>query len=343
VTFLQKSPGGARLQQVLWAASGSEAIQKALWAALAQNPERPMILATRYGFHGKKGLAGAVTGQESDPERDPRVRFISFPMEETEDLPPRERPYDPLPCRQELEALWAEHGSRIGTLITEPYLGGAGSYHPPAEYLRSLQEFCRARDILFLLDEVQANFGRTGRMFAFEAYGLEPDFVILGKGLGNGVPVAAVVGRQDVLGKLSYGVGSDTYSANPMSCAAVLATLESFAARDIMGHVRQVSPILEKGLRRLREFPFVRQVRGEPGGMVWGVEFAPYGQRSANDMAQAAVLAAYQGDGSPQATGIHLLGPLAGKVIRVAPPLVITLGQAEESCELFFTSLRRLR
>src|SRR5262249_8026007 len=147
-----------------------------------------MILATRHGFHGKKGLAGAVTGSESDPERDPRVRFISLPMEEKENFPARERPFDPLPYRREVDAVWQEHGQKLGTLITEPYLGGPGSYHPPAAYLQLLQAFCREHDLLFILDEVQSNFGRTSRLFAFEAYGLEPDFVVLGKGLGNGVP-----------------------------------------------------------------------------------------------------------------------------------------------------------
>src|SRR5579871_5592881 len=80
--LLQSRPGGKRLEQVLWAASGSEAIQKALWAALAHDRTRDVILATRFGFHGKKGLAGAVTGSEADHDRDPRVRFVSFPMAE---------------------------------------------------------------------------------------------------------------------------------------------------------------------------------------------------------------------------------------------------------------------
>jgi len=80
--LLRNAPGGRRMEKVLWAASGSEAIQKALWAALARDKKRDVILATRFGFHGKKGLAGAVTGSETDKERDPRVRFVPFPMRE---------------------------------------------------------------------------------------------------------------------------------------------------------------------------------------------------------------------------------------------------------------------
>src|SRR5438093_6860522 len=86
IEVLQGRRGGKRLDQVMWAASGSEAIQKALWAALARDRERDIIIATRHGFHGKKGLAGAVTGSEQDRERDPRVRFVSFPMAECADV-----------------------------------------------------------------------------------------------------------------------------------------------------------------------------------------------------------------------------------------------------------------
>ena len=93
-----------------------------------------------------------------------------------------------------------------------------------------LQAFCRENDLVFILDEVQSNFGRTGDLFAYETYGLEPDIVVLGKGLGNGVPVAAAVGRADLFASLDYGEASDTWSANPLCCAAVLATLDEFAA-----------------------------------------------------------------------------------------------------------------
>lgn len=268
LALLRASPGGGRMEQVMWAASGSEAIQKALWASLARDKTRPMILATRFGFHGKKGLANAVTGSESDSERDPRVRFVSFPMGECHDLSTRDSTFDPAPYRKELDALLHQFGRKIGVLITEPYLGGGGSYHPPKAYLQLLQKFCRDNDIVFILDEVQSNFGRTGELFAFSTYGLEPDLVVLGKGLGNGVPVAAAVGRSDIFGALDYGEGSDTWSANPLCCAAVLATLDSFAATDVLGEMRSNSAVIEHGLVALREFPFVANVRGENGGMV---------------------------------------------------------------------------
>jgi 4-aminobutyrate aminotransferase-like enzyme len=341
IAALRRSPGGQRMEQVLWAASGSEAIQKALWVGLARDRTRPMIVATRFGFHGKKGLAGAVTGSEQDAERDPRVRFVSFPMRECQDVANRDDPFDPAPYRRELDSLAQQFGRKLGVLITEPYLGGAGSYHPPKAYLQMLQAFCREMDIVFILDEVQANFGRTGNLFAFETYGIEPDIVVLGKGLGNGVPVAAAVGRRELFAALDYGEGSDTWSANPLCCAAVLATLDEFESRDVLGGAREASAVIEKGLVALKQLPFVANVRGERGGMVWGVESRDHDGRSASEWANNIVLACYRGD-TESGDGIHLLGPLAKKVVRIAPPLTITPMEARAAMDLMTRLLQSL-
>src|SRR5207248_1261012 len=212
--------------------------------------------------------------------RDPRVCFISFPMAECSDVSRRDHTVDLAPYRHELETLKQQCGRGLTCLITEPYLGGGGSYHPPKAYLQLLQRFCRDNDLVFVLDEVQSNFGRTGDLFAFETYGIEPDVVVLGKGLGNGVPVAAAVGPRELFASLDYGEGSDTWSANPLCCAAVLATLDEFAASDVLGHTRRVSAVVEAGLLRLKELPFVANVRGERGGMVWGVEMKEHAGRS---------------------------------------------------------------
>jgi 4-aminobutyrate aminotransferase-like enzyme len=326
IALMQRQPGGRRCEQVLWAASGSEAIQKALWAALDRRPGADIILSTRHGFHGKKGLSGAVTGCESDPERDPRVKFLTFPREECLNVSRRRQPIDLGPYASELDRLDHQYSGRIACLITEPYLGGGGSFHPQKEYVQLLARFCRARDILFILDEVQANFGRTGSLFAFTEYGVEPDIVVLGKGLGNGVAVSAAVGRADIFGTMHYGEGSDTWSANPLASAAVLATLDEYESSDVLDQARRLSRVLERGLLKLTELPVVAHVRGE--GVVWGVECAAVGGASADAVARACVEACYHGDA--QGRAIHLLGPLAGKVIRVSPPLVMPLPEAEE-------------
>lgn len=338
IRSLRGQPGGARMEQVMWAASGSEAIQKALWASLDRRQGEDVILATRYGFHGKKGLAGAVTGSEQDPHRDPRVRFIDFPRQECISVQRRRQGLDLGPYEAELERLWQELGSRICCLITEPYLGGGGSYHPQPEYLQLLERFCRRHDVIFILDEVQANFGRTGQMYAFTHYGVEPDIVVLGKGLGNGVPVSAACGRADLFAAMHYGEGSDTWSANPLASAAVLATLDEYETTDVLERARRLAEVIEAGLLRLTELDTVAHVRGE--GVVWGVECAAVGGATADDVANACVEACYLGD--EQARAIHLLGPLAGRVIRVSPPLVMPLDEAQIYLDVMYQLFRRV-
>ncbi len=327
---VQSFPGGSRLDTVMWAASGSEAVQKAIWASLHRDESRDIIIATRHGFHGKKGLAGAVTGSEKDHDRDPRVKFISFPMAECDDVSKCGDDIDLSKYEAELQALKAEYGSRLNCLITEPYLGGGGSYHPQKSYLKLLENFCRDNDVLLILDEVQSNFGRTGCMYAFETYGIEPDIVCLGKGLGNGVPVSAAVGRGDVFASLKYGEGSDTWSANPLACAAVIATLDEFEETDVLENTNRLSKQFVAGLERLKETGLICKVRGE--GMVFGIECARVGDVSAEDVANKIVEACYLGEAGGD--GIHLLGPLANTVIRISPPMTMTGSEATESLDL---------
>ncbi|MCH2203617.1 MAG: aminotransferase class III-fold pyridoxal phosphate-dependent enzyme [Fuerstiella sp.] len=335
---LRSESGGKRMEQVLWAASGSEAAQKALWACMSRRSGSDMILATRGGFHGKKGLAGAVTGSEEDSERDSRVRFISFPKEECGSIERRSRPIDLQPYRDELQQLADEFGDRLCCLITEPYLGGGGSYHPQPEYLQMLEQFCRDQDIAFVLDEIQANFGRTGSMYAFTQYAVEPDIVLLGKGLGNGIPVDAAVGRADLFAGLGYGEASDTWSGHPLGCAAVLATLDEFESGQVVTRSIPLSGVLQEGLQKLCELPVVAAVRGE--GTVWGVECANVSKVSASQIAMRAVEACYRGNDTGDA--IHLLGPLAGCVIRVAPPLTMAPEEAKHYLQVMYDILSQL-
>ncbi|MCX5757068.1 MAG: aminotransferase class III-fold pyridoxal phosphate-dependent enzyme, partial [Candidatus Hydrogenedentes bacterium] len=311
---LIKSMRNPKAQKVLWAASGSEGIQKAMWAALHRYPGRPIMVATRGGFHGKKGLAGDVTGETST---NPNVRWISFPMYEKK---------PPAFYQAELDALARADPGQIALLITEPYLGAKGSFHPPKWYHKLLQAWCDKHDVALIFDEVQACHGRTGRMYGFQTYGIRPDLVVLGKGLGNGEPVAAVAGRADLIDSLRYGEASDTYSGNPRACAAVCATFDVFKQERIVDNCRAMAKIMKRGLNDLmKRFPFIGAVRGE--GLVYGVEMCD------DATANRCVLEAYYGTGK---LGVHFLGPLAGKVLRVSPPLVVT----ESELEAAFAVLR---
>lgn len=317
---LIKSMNYPKAQKVLWAASGSEGIQKAMWCALHRHPERPYMVATRGGFHGKKGLAGDVTG-ESSPN--PNVLFVSFPMYE-------EKP--PAFYQQELDALAETYRGRIALLITEPYLGAKGSFHPPKWYHQLLQAWCEKHDIAFILDEVQSCHGRTGEMYAFQTYGIQPDLVVLGKGVANGEPAAAAVGRADLIDTLDYGEASDTYSGNPRACAAICATFDVFKKERIVRHARKMGTRMQRRLNGLiGRFPFVKAVRGE--GLVYGVEIVD------DATANQCVLEAYLGTGRK---GVHFLGPLAGKVLRVSPPLIITKSELDEAFAIIETAWKHI-
>lgn len=314
------STGLAKMERVLWAASGSEAIQKALWAALDRDPERRIILGSRHGFHGKKGLAGEVSG-ESSPN--PNVRFFAMPMDEDW---PQSRYED------ELAALGAEWGNQLAAVITEPYLGAAGSWHPPAWYHPMVQRFCEEHGAALIWDEVQSCHGRTGHMYAFQGHGVEPDLLVLGKGVANGEPCAAVLGRGAYIDALDYGEASDTFSGNPRACAAVCAVLDVFEEDGIVDQCRQVAPYCREKLEELAAaFPFLTAVRGE--GLVFGLEC------ESPEAARACVLEAYRGDG---AKGVHFLGPLARQVLRVSPPLVITRAELDEAFALLHAAFGRV-
>jgi 4-aminobutyrate aminotransferase-like enzyme len=310
----------SKAQKLFWAASGSEGIQKAMWAAQHKYPERPILLATRYGFHGKKGLAGDVTGSES---LNPNVRFISFPMKEEK---PQEFYQD------ELDAFAEEYEDQIALVITEPYLGAAGSFHPPKWYHQMLQAWCEQHGIVFIFDEVQACHGRTGNMYAYESYEVQPDLVVLGKGIANGEPAAAVVGRAELIDAMAYGEASDTFSGNPRACAAICAVLDVFEQDGIVEKARAAAKIVGERLCALPDkFPFVTTVRGE--GLVYGIEIEN------DELANRCVLEAYYGIGD---IGVHLLGPLAGKVLRVSPPLVITESEIDEAFAIIEEAWQRI-
>ena len=307
-------------QKLLWAASGSEGIQKAMWTALHLHPNRPIMVGTRYGFHGKKGLAGDISGEAS---KNPNVRFISFPMDD-------ERPQDYY--QAELDTLAEAYPNKIALVITEPYLGAKGSYHPPLWYHQMLQQWCNKHDIPFIFDEVQSCFGRTGNMYAYETYGVQPDLVVLGKGLANGESAAAVVGRADLIDTLDYGEASDTYSASTSACAAVCAALDVFKEDKVVKHGRKAGKKVRAGLDMLAErFSFIQSIRGE--GMVYGIEMT-----DAN-IANQCVMEAYNASGN---RGVHFLGPLAEKVLRVSPALTIGDKELQEAFRLIEKAWSRI-
>ena len=253
---------------------------------------------------------------------------------------PSPRAARPVPLRGRTgRALVPNWASGSACLVTEPYLGGGGSYHPQKEYLQRLERFCRQHDIVLILDEVQANFGRTGEMYAFTHYGIEPDIVVLGKGLGNGMPVDAAVGRADLFAAMHYGEGFGHLER------------QSVGLRRRVGHARRI-----RSPRRPRTRPAIgrhpgsrtgspdraglRSPRSAAKGSSGASNARPSQAIRPSEVAVRCVAACYRGDA--QGRAIHLLGPLAGKVLRVSPPLVMPLDEARTYLDAMYYILRDL-
>src|SRR2546423_4390235 len=139
----------------------------------------------------------------------------------------------------------------VAALIVEPYQGGAGSIIPPPGWLKMVYEWCRKRDIVFILDEVQSSFGRTGTMFAFEQEGFVPNLLCLGKGIGSGVPISAVLGESRIMDALEPGSMSSTNGGNPLSCRGALVAIEIIERDHLAEHAMRLGEGMGSRLRAM--------------------------------------------------------------------------------------------
>jgi 4-aminobutyrate aminotransferase len=227
-------------------------------------------------------------------------------------------------------------GSLAGVLV-EAYQGAAGFIFAPQGWLKRLEDWARAHELLLALDEVQSSFGRTGKFFAMEWEGLTPDLVCIGKGIGSGVPAAALAARGDVIGVLGAGEMSSTMGGNPVACAAVVAVVNIMNREKLADNAARMGAIMKSRLLEMAErCPYVGDVRGM--GLVMGVELVKdKGTREpAPGLTRNLIDIAAQNGLLIGSVGIF------GNVIRVAPPLVIAEAEVHESLDIFERSLAML-
>ena len=235
------------------------------------------------------------------------------------------------------DAVRANSTGSLAGVIVETYLGAAGFIFPPEGWMPRLEQWLRARGLLFALDEVQSSFGRTGKFFAMEWEGLTPDLVCIGKGIGSGVPASAIAARGDVIGVLGPGEMSSTMGGNPVACAAVSAVIDIMRREKLEENALRIGALMKARLDEIKErCTYVGDVRGL--GLVMGVELVrdKTTKEPAPDLTRKLIdLAAANG---------LLIGSVGvfGNVIRVAPPLVITESQAHESLDIFEKALSLL-
>jgi len=227
-------------------------------------------------------------------------------------------------------------GSLAGVIV-EPYQGAAGFVFPPEGWLSKLEEWIRSRGMLFTLDEVQSSYGRTGTMWAMEHESLTPDIVTIGKGIGSGIAVSAIAARSEVFSCLKKGEMSSTLGGNPVASAAVIAVLDIMESENLAENAAVQGTYLKARLKEVaEECPYLGDVRGM--GLVMGLELVR--DKRTKEAAPELVRKVIEGCAN---RGL-LVGAVGmyGNVIRVAPPLVITRSEIDESVEIMNKVLQGL-
>jgi len=252
------------LDAMFFSNSGTEAIEGALKLARKANPGRPNFLAFNGGFHGRTFGAMSITGSKSSYRKDffpllPNTYFVDYPYKTSLD-----------DVILQMESLF-EHNcppTSIAAIIAEPILGEGGYVTPPEGFLKILREVCDKWGILLILDEVQTGFGRTGKWFACEHYGLTPDIITFAKGIASGLPLGGFAASKELMSNLNAGSHGTTFGGNPISCAAAIATIQIIESEGILERVQILG---NKIIERLREkFNSHLDIRGK--GFMIGIE-----------------------------------------------------------------------
>jgi len=328
------------LDKCFFLTTGSETIEAAL-RIMKRKTGRFEIISFYGGFHGRTYAAlsaGGLPGPKKGygPTAPGSIR-VPFPYCYRCPLRADPATCDML-CLDYLEdAVRANSTGSLAGLIVEPYQGAAGFIFPPQGWLTRLEQWLRGRGLLFTLDEVQSGFGRTGRFWAMEWEGLAPDLVCIAKGIGSGVPASAVAARSDVIGVLGPGEMSSTMGGNPLASAAVSAVVDIMRRERLEENALRIGDVMKSRLLDMMEkSPYVGDVRGM--GLVMGVELVKdkKTKESAPDLTRKLIDSAAQ-------LGL-LIGSVGvfGNVLRVAPPLVISDAEADESLDIFEKALARL-
>ncbi|WP_027085156.1 ornithine--oxo-acid transaminase [Cohnella panacarvi] len=300
--FLEQAAKLTGKSTVLPMNTGAEAVETAIkavrrWAYRYKGvaPKQAEIIVCEGNFHGR---TITVTSFSSSPEYregfgpfTPGFRLVPF---------------------GDIEALRTAINPNTAAFLVEPIQGEAGVIVPPPGYLRQAKQLCRKHNVLFVADEIQTGFGRTGKRFACEWDNVVPDAYILGKALGGGVmPISAVAADHSVLGVFEPGSHGSTFGGNPLACAVAIAALGAIESERLADRSLALGRYLIDRLKQLRN-PLIREVRG--AGLFVGIELIvparPYCEQLLNDG--------------------FLCKDTHGNTIRIAPPLIIT--EAELEC-----------
>jgi 4-aminobutyrate aminotransferase/(S)-3-amino-2-methylpropionate transaminase len=326
---------GAGPKKTMLANSGAEAVENAVKIA-RRATGRPGVLVFDYGFHGRTLLALTMTSKVAPYKQGfgpfaTDVHRLPFPYEYRST-----GPLDAAACRRTFDEFFSGFvgADQIACVMIEPVAGEGGFLVVPPDWMRELQAICRDNGILLIADEVQTGFGRTGKMFASEHYGIEPDLVTLAKSMGAGFPISAVTGRAEVMDAAQPGGLGGTFVGHPVSCAAALAAIEVIERERLPERAAAIGEVVRRRFEAFRErYDFVGDARGL--GAMRALELVTDKKSKGwdKDRLQRTIKNAWQRGLILVAAGNH------GNVLRTLMPLVISDAELEEGLDVLEAAL----
>jgi 4-aminobutyrate aminotransferase/(S)-3-amino-2-methylpropionate transaminase len=330
----QITPGN-HAKKTMFVNSGAEAVENAVKIARAATG-KPGVIAFECGYHGRTLLTMTLTSKVKPYKH----QFGPF-APEVYKIPAAycyrciyksTYPECGMHCLEAFERFFVSEVApdNVAAMIIEPVQGEGGIIVPPKEFLPGLHSICEQNDILFIADEVQTGFARTGRMFAVEHFAVIPDLMTLAKGIASGLPLSAVVGRAEIMDAPTPGRVGGTFGGNPVACVAALATLDLIEQEKLTIRAEKIGATISARMRELQQrYPQIGDIR-ELGAMV-AIELVkdPQTKAPAKDEVGQIIQACFK-------RGVLTMGAgIFGNVIRFLPPLVITDSQLGEAMDAF--------
>jgi 4-aminobutyrate aminotransferase/(S)-3-amino-2-methylpropionate transaminase len=313
------TPGTHKKKSALFN-SGAEAVENAV--KIARNfTKRSAVVVFEHGYHGRTNLTMAMTAKNM-PYKDGFGPFAPevyrMPLANPYRCDACTKPCESSVLFSVLHKIEKEIGaSNVACIVIEPILGEGGFIVPCKGFLPGLAKFCKENGIMFIADEVQTGFARTGHMFACEDESVVPDLIVTAKGIAAGLPLAGVTGRADVMDSIHLSGLGGTYGGNPIACAAALGAIETIEKDNLVERANKIGKIMTDALNEMaKKYPIIGEVRGR--GAMQAIELVKPGSDEPNSEAQAAIIKYCVSKGV-----LILSAGTYANVIRLLPSLAI--------------------
>ncbi len=312
----QLTPGNFKKKSALFN-SGAEAVENAVKIA-RHYTKRQAVVVFEHGYHGRTNLTMAMTAKNM-PYKEGFGPFtpeiyrmpMAYPFRHEGDIQNV--------LEEVIHKIEKEVGAKnVAAIVIEPIQGEGGFVVPPKGFLPGLAKFAKENGALFIADEIQTGFARTGKMFACEDEGIEPDLITTAKGIAGGLPLAAVTGRAEIMDEIHPSGLGGTYGGNPIACAAALGAIETIQSQHLVQRATEIGAIMFDSLHAMqKKYPIIGEVRGR-GAMV-AIELVKPGGKEPNADALGKIVKYAQQQGV-----LFLTAGTYGNVLRFLPPLVIS-------------------